>query len=170
MKTPAAYLIVLLLCTFEKAYCSVPIVTNSIRGIYFSISVTNNLVLPDRTNVFQCHITNISTNRACFYPWDPKVSTQFFISDPDGNEIRLTKDLSNSFRGGPVFALDPHSTNNYSFALPVTFTNLSKDNNLCAEVTVYFKPTETDQDSNGIVVVPFYHLRSNSLQVGTKSN
>lgn len=165
MKALLICLACLSLACLDRMTEAANVVTNSFRGIYFTISVTNNVVRPHETNVIHCRIVNTSEERVYFSPWDPKVATQFYALDASGGKIRLTKDLSDSFRGGPTFGLKAKETNSYLFELPVTLTNSLRSHEVCGEVTIYFDPKPTDVDSNGITMIPAYNLRSNKLDM-----
>ena len=141
---------------------------NSFRGINFSISITNSLVLPNVTNIFLCHISNSSSNLVYFWGGYPDRSTQFFLTDANGNQVRLTEKWENR-PGGQMCMLGPNSVKDYIFLLPVAWAAKSEKCSMRAQINIYFDPTEADRGADGLIYQKMYHLWSNPLPVGASA-
>jgi hypothetical protein len=137
----------------------------STKGIQFTASTTNSIISSNDEIVIHCVIKNTTTNRAYFYPWEPKVSTQVFAMAKDGKTVRLTRDDYDSYEGGPTFTFGPESSEEYDFMPPSSSIRSPGSYHLFCEMRVYFDESKSEIQDHGLIT---HKIRSNPIEINVK--
>jgi hypothetical protein len=137
----------------------------STKGIQFIASTTNSIISSNDEIVIHCVIKNTTTNRAYFYPWEPKASTLLFMLSTNNEVVRLAGDDRDRYEGGPAFILNPKSSEDYDFKSPSNVIHLPGTSHLFCEVSIYFDEAISEIQEHGIIT---HKIRSNPIEINVK--